>query len=113
LEDSIFYPPFLPRMLTKPRILCFCQPVAFTISASVTPLARFIIAILRKRGNGHRSEEKARYRYRLPLSVAMQIASADEAGVQEALCAAYDDKTLHGPQTPDRSANRRRAQGQQ
>src|SRR5271155_1808662 len=32
-------------MLTKPRTVCFCQPVASTISARVTPLARFIIAI--------------------------------------------------------------------
>src|SRR5260370_41862659 len=32
-------------MLTKPRTVCFCQPVAATISASVTPLARFIMAI--------------------------------------------------------------------
>src|SRR5258708_5681164 len=32
-------------MLTKPRTVCFCQPVASTISARVTPLARFIIAM--------------------------------------------------------------------
>jgi hypothetical protein len=32
-------------MLTKPRTVCFCQPVIFTISANVTPFARFIIAI--------------------------------------------------------------------
>ena len=44
-DDSIFSPPLLPRMLTKPRIVCFCQPVAASISASVTPLARFISAI--------------------------------------------------------------------
>jgi hypothetical protein len=35
----------LPRVLTNPRTVCFCQPVVSTISASVTPLARFIIAI--------------------------------------------------------------------
>jgi ParB family chromosome partitioning protein len=33
---------------------------------------------------------------RIPLSVAMQIANADEAGIQDALCAAYEDKTLRG-----------------
>src|ERR1700686_5254550 len=43
-EDSIFSPPLLPRMLTKPRTVCFCQPVAFTISVSVAPLTRFIMA---------------------------------------------------------------------
>src|SRR5437667_3121752 len=45
LEDSIFSPPLLPRIETKPRTVCACQPVTFMISASVTPLARFIIAI--------------------------------------------------------------------
>src|SRR5579864_1801294 len=45
LDDSIFSPPLLPRMLTKPRTVCGCQPVAFMISASVAPLARFIIAM--------------------------------------------------------------------
>src|SRR5260370_8493336 len=38
-------PPLLPRMLTKPRTVCGCQPVAFMISGSVAPFARFIIAI--------------------------------------------------------------------
>jgi len=33
---------------------------------------------------------------RIPLSVAMQIASADEDGLQRALCEAYEDKTLRG-----------------
>src|SRR5580704_9974301 len=44
-DESTFWPPLLPRMLTKPRTVCFCQPVASTISARVTPLVRFIIAI--------------------------------------------------------------------
>jgi ParB family chromosome partitioning protein len=33
---------------------------------------------------------------RIPLSVAMQIANADEDGIQRALCQAYEDKTLRG-----------------
>lgn len=33
---------------------------------------------------------------RVPLSVAMQIASADEEGIQKALHQAYEDKTLRG-----------------
>lgn len=33
---------------------------------------------------------------RMPLSVAMQIASTDEEGIQKALCQAYEDKTLRG-----------------
>jgi hypothetical protein len=44
-EDSIFSPPLLPSRLTKPRIVCFCQPVVSMICASVAPLARFIIAM--------------------------------------------------------------------
>ena len=32
-------------MLTKPRTVCFYQPVVAMISASVAPLARFIIAM--------------------------------------------------------------------
>jgi hypothetical protein len=44
-DDPIVSPPLLPRMLTKPRTVCFCQPVASIISANVTPFARFIIAI--------------------------------------------------------------------
>jgi ParB family transcriptional regulator, chromosome partitioning protein len=33
---------------------------------------------------------------RVPVSVAMQISDADEAGIQQALCDAYEDKTLRG-----------------
>ncbi len=33
---------------------------------------------------------------RIPLSVAMQISTSDEAGIQQALCDAYEDKTLRG-----------------
>jgi hypothetical protein len=45
LAESIFSPPLLLRMLTKPRTVCFCQPVASMISGRVAPLARFIKAI--------------------------------------------------------------------
>src|SRR5579864_213068 len=34
LDDSIFSPPLLPRMLTKPRTVCGCHPVAFMASTS-------------------------------------------------------------------------------
>jgi ParB family chromosome partitioning protein len=33
---------------------------------------------------------------RIPLSVAIQIANADEDGIQQALCQAYEEKTLRG-----------------
>ena len=45
LDDSIFSPPLLPKMLTKPRTVCGCHLVMDMISASVAPLARFIMVI--------------------------------------------------------------------
>src|SRR6202035_1840757 len=33
-------------MLTKPRTVCGCQPVAFMISGRVAPFARFIMAMI-------------------------------------------------------------------
>src|SRR6266567_7792057 len=45
LEDSMLWPPLLPRRLTNPRTVCFCHPVACIISVSVAPLARLIIAM--------------------------------------------------------------------
>ena len=42
LEDSMLWPSLLPRMLTNPRTVCFCHPVASIISVSVAPLARLI-----------------------------------------------------------------------
>ena len=44
-DDSIFSPPLLPKILTKPRTVCACQPVVAMISASVAPLARFIMVM--------------------------------------------------------------------
>ena len=38
--DSIFRPCFLAAVERKPRIECFCQSVAFKISARVAPLGR-------------------------------------------------------------------------
>jgi len=45
LDDSIFCPPLLPRMLTKPRTVCACRFVTSMISASVAALARFMSAM--------------------------------------------------------------------
>jgi len=42
---AIFMPPLLLRMLMKPRTVCFCQPVASTISYSVAPPLRWSIAM--------------------------------------------------------------------
>ncbi len=50
---------------------------------------------------------------RIPLSVAMQIANSDETGIQDALCAAYEDKTLRGRKllTVRRIVEQRKAKG--
>jgi ParB family chromosome partitioning protein len=50
---------------------------------------------------------------RIPLSVAMQIAGADEDGVQRILCDAYEGKTLRGRklQTVRRLIEQRRIRG--
>jgi ParB family chromosome partitioning protein len=50
---------------------------------------------------------------RIPLSVAMQIANSDEVGIQDALCAAYEDKTLRGRKllTVRRIVEQRKAKG--
>lgn len=50
---------------------------------------------------------------RIPLSVAIQIADADEEGIQHALCEAYEDKTLRGRKllTVRRIIEMRRANG--
>ena len=43
---SLIKPTILsPRWLTNPRTVCGRQPVAFMISGSIAPLARFIIAM--------------------------------------------------------------------
>lgn len=52
---------------------------------------------------------------RIPLSVAIQIADADEEGLQRALCQAYEDKTLRGRKllTVRRIIEMRRANGKE
>lgn len=50
---------------------------------------------------------------RIPISVAMQIANSDEAGIQQALCDAYEGKTLRGRKllTVRRIVEQRKANG--
>jgi ParB family chromosome partitioning protein len=50
---------------------------------------------------------------KVPLSVAMQIANADEAGIQKILCDAYEDKSLRGRRllTVRRIIEQRKVQG--
>jgi ParB family chromosome partitioning protein len=50
---------------------------------------------------------------KIPLSVAMQISNSDEAGIQQALCDAYENKTLRGRKllTVRRIIEQRKARG--
>jgi ParB family chromosome partitioning protein len=56
----------------------------------------YVTGIIHLLKNGEERLLYAVEKGRIPLSVAMQIADADEAGIQQALCQAYEDKTLRG-----------------
>jgi ParB family chromosome partitioning protein len=56
----------------------------------------YVAGIIHLLKNGEERLLYAVEKGRIPLSVAMQIASADEEGIQRALCQAYEDKTLRG-----------------
>jgi len=56
----------------------------------------YVAGIVHLLKNGEERLITAVEKGRIPLSVAMQIANADEDGIQRALCQAYEDKTLRG-----------------
>jgi ParB family transcriptional regulator, chromosome partitioning protein len=56
----------------------------------------YVIAIVHLLDHGEERLLAAVEKGRIPVSVAMQIADTDEAGVQRALADAYEDKTLRG-----------------
>jgi ParB family transcriptional regulator, chromosome partitioning protein len=56
----------------------------------------YVTAIMFLLKNGEERLLSAVDKGRIPLSVAMQIASTDEEGMQQALCQAYEEKTLRG-----------------
>ena len=56
----------------------------------------YVVGIAHLLKNGEERLLHAVDKGRIPLSVAMQIADADEEGIQRALCQAYEDKTLRG-----------------
>jgi ParB family chromosome partitioning protein len=56
----------------------------------------YVVGITHLLRNGEERLLNAVEKGRVPLSVAMQIANADEEGVQRALHQAYEDKTLRG-----------------
>jgi ParB family transcriptional regulator, chromosome partitioning protein len=56
----------------------------------------YVTGIIHLLKNGEERLIYAVEKGRIPLSVAMQIANADEDGIQQALCQAYEEKTLRG-----------------
>jgi ParB family chromosome partitioning protein len=56
----------------------------------------YVAGIIHLLKNGEERLLLAVEKGRVPLSVAIQIANADEEGIQQALCQAYEEKTLRG-----------------
>jgi ParB family chromosome partitioning protein len=56
----------------------------------------YVAGIAHLQKNGEECLIAAVEKGRIPLSVVMQIANADEDGIQQALCQAYKDKSLRG-----------------
>jgi ParB family chromosome partitioning protein len=56
----------------------------------------YVAAICHLMENGEERLLAAVEKGRIPVSVAIQISGADEAAIPQALCDAYEDKTLRG-----------------
>ncbi len=66
------------------------------IAKKIDVTKNYVVGITHLLKNGEERFLHAVDKGRIPLSVAMQIASADEDGIQQALCQAYEDQTLRG-----------------
>jgi len=66
------------------------------IAKKIDVTKAYVVGIVQLLKNGEERLLTAVEKGRIPLSVAMQIASADEDGIQRALCQAYEEKTLRG-----------------
>jgi len=66
------------------------------ISKKIDLTKSYVVAIVHLLEHGEERLLTAVEKGRIPVSVAMQIANADEAGVQRALAEAYEDKALRG-----------------
>lgn len=87
----------LPLELMKEIAILKSRGHTATAIAKKIDVARsFVSGVLKLLQNGEEKLLHAVEKNRIPLSVAVQIASADEEGLQRALCEAYEDKTLRG-----------------
>lgn len=66
------------------------------ISEKIDLAKSYVTGIARLLDKGEERLLVAVEKRKIPLSVAMQISESDETGIQQALCDAYEDKTLRG-----------------
>jgi len=66
------------------------------IAKKIDVAKSYVAGVVHLLKNGEERLLYAVEKNRIPLSVAIQIAGADEEGLQHALCEAYEDKTLRG-----------------
>jgi ParB family transcriptional regulator, chromosome partitioning protein len=66
------------------------------IASKVNLAKSYVVGILNLLKNGEERLLYAVEKGRIPMSVAVEIANSDEAGVQRALCEAYEDRALRG-----------------
>ncbi len=81
------------------------------IAKKIDVARSYVVGITHLLNNGEDRLLHAVDKGRIPLSVAMQISNADEDGIQQALCDAYEDQTLRGRKLLTVS-HHRAAQGQ-
>ena len=83
------------------------------IARKIALTKTYVVAIVHLLDHGEERLLAAVEKGRIPVSVAMQIADADEAGIQRALSDAYEDKTLRGKRllTVRRIVEQRKANG--
>jgi ParB family chromosome partitioning protein len=66
------------------------------IAKKIDHAESYVIGVIHLLDHGEERLLSAVERGRIPLSVAIQISNSDEAGIQQVLCEAYEDKTLRG-----------------
>ena len=83
------------------------------IAKKVDLAKSYVIGIAHLLDHGEERLLAAVEKGKIPLSVAMQISNSDEAGIQQALCDGYENKTLRGRKllTVRRIIEQRKARG--
>lgn len=69
---------------------------ATEIAKKIDHAESYVIGVIHLLDHGEERLLSAVEKGRIPLSVAIQISNSDEAGIQQVMCEAYEDKTLRG-----------------